>query len=181
MHRLFVALRPPRQIRERLAALQAGIPGARWQDDEQIHLTLRFIGTLDRPAAEDAAAALARIAAAPIEVALSGVGRFEHRGHTEALWAGIAPRDQLSALHKKVDAALVRTGLEPEGRAYLPHITLARFSRSAGAEHDVGRWLADHGGLASPPFTLTDLLLYESHLSGSGARYEIVARWPLAG
>jgi RNA 2',3'-cyclic 3'-phosphodiesterase len=180
MHRLFVALRPPRPIREQLTALQAGIPGARWQEDEQLHLTSRFIGALDRPAAEDAAAALARIATAPIEVALSGVGRFEQRGRTDAVWAGIAPRDSLAALHKIVDAALARTGLEPEGRAYLPHITLARFSRSAGAEHDVGRWLADHGGLASPPFTLTDLILYESHLSAGGARYEIVARWPLA-
>jgi 2'-5' RNA ligase len=181
MHRLFVALRPPRPIREGFAAIQTGVPGARWQDDEQLHLTLRFMGALDRPAAEDAAAALSRIKAPPIEVALSGVGRFEHSGRTEALWAGIAPRDPLAALHKKVDAALVRSGLEPERRAYLPHITLARFSRSSGSEHNIVHWLADHGALASPTFTLSDLILYESHLSGGGARYEIVGRWPLAG
>ena len=179
MHRLFVALRPPPAIRARLLATTGDVPGARWQDDDQLHLTLRFIGAVDRTVAEDIGAALAQVHAAAPTVALAGVGRFEHRGRTDTLWAGVAPHDALAAVHRKVDQACVRAGLEPERRAYLPHLTLARLPRSAGASPAIAHWLADHAGLASVPFTLDHLVLFESHLARDGARYEAIARWAL--
>src|SRR5687768_8380838 len=61
MHRLFVGLRPPPAIRARLLALMGGVTGARWQDDSQLHLTLRFIGEVERPRAEDIATALSNV------------------------------------------------------------------------------------------------------------------------
>jgi 2'-5' RNA ligase len=178
MIRLFVALRPPPAIRAQLAATMDGVLGARWQDDDQIHLTLRFIGEIERPVAEDVAAALGQVHAEAPVVALGGVGRFERRGATTALWAGLSPHDALAALHRKVDQACIRAGLPPEGRAYLPHITLARMARST-AGPDAERWIAAHAGLASAPFALPHLVLYESVLTRDGARYEPVARWPL--
>jgi 2'-5' RNA ligase len=181
MHRLFVALRPPPAIRAQLIAAQGGVPGARWQDDEQLHLTLRFIGTVERPLAEDVATALAQVRAPPLTIALAGVGGFEKRGRTDALWAGVTPHDALAALHRKVDAALVRIGLPPEGRAYLPHITLARLARNAGSESEIARWIADHGGLASAAFAVTHFTLFESRLGGEGARYDAIMRWALDG
>jgi 2'-5' RNA ligase len=180
MHRLFVALRPPPAIRHRLAAVMAGVPGARWQDDDQLHLTLRFIGAVDRPVAEDAVAALAQVHGVAAEVTLAGVGAFDRKGRTDAIWAGVMPHDALAALHRKVDRAFVRIGLEPARRAYLPHITLARLSRNAAAEPHVARFLADHTCLTSEPFTLDHLILFESHLGHEAARYEPIARWPLA-
>lgn len=183
MHRLFAALRPTPEIRRRLAAAMGGIPGARWQDDAQLHLTLRFIGAVERPVAEDVAVALAGLVAPAPEVTIAGVGRFERRGRTESLWAAVAPHDALAALHKKVDRALARAGVAPDSRAYLPHLTLARFGarsgRSTADEIAITRWLADQAGLASPPFRFEHLILFESHLGGEGARYEPVARWPL--
>ena len=181
MHRLFVALRPPRAIRETLAAAMHGVPGARWQDDAQLHLTLRFVGAVERPVAEDIAAILAGVRAPAPTVRLQGVGRFEHRGRTEALWAAVTPHAALAALHRKADQAIVRAGLVPERRAYLPHVTLARLSRGAAAEAAVERWLAAHAGLSSAPFTFDHLILYESHLGREGARYEPVMRWPFGG
>ncbi|QNE33152.1 RNA 2',3'-cyclic phosphodiesterase [Sphingomonas sp. NBWT7] len=180
MHRLFVALRPPPAIRETLIDTMDGVPGARWQDDEQLHLTLRFVGAVDRPVAEDIAAALASLHAPTPTVSLAGVGRFEHRGRSEALWAALAPHEPLAALHRKVDQAMVRVGLPPERRAYLPHVTLARLPRSLGAEEAVGAWLARHAALRSAPFALPHLVLYESHLGQAGASYTPIARWPLA-
>ncbi|WP_375392562.1 RNA 2',3'-cyclic phosphodiesterase [uncultured Sphingomonas sp.] len=177
--RLFVALRPPVAIRERLLALMGGIAAARWQDDEQLHLTLRFVGEVDERTAEDLAAALAQVHAPAPCVALAGVGRFGDARRTAALWAGVAPHDGLAGLHRKVDRACVRAGLPPERRAYLPHVTLARLPRSAGADPAIDRWLADAGGLASAPFDMTWLILYESRLGRDGARYEPLARWPL--
>jgi RNA 2',3'-cyclic 3'-phosphodiesterase len=175
MFRLFVALRPPREVREQLLDTMGGVPGARWQDDDQLHLTLRFIGEVERRQAEDVAAALASIVSPAPQVALAGVGRFAN-----ALWAGVAPHDALARLHRKVDRALVVAGLEPERRAYLPHFTLARMSRTVAASREVDRWLAQHAGLTSASFAMPHLILYESTLARDGARYEPVARWPLA-
>lgn len=179
MPRLFVALRPPPAIREALFDTMDGVPGARWQDDEQLHLTLRFIGDVERPVADDVAAALAAIHAAAPVVALGGAGRFAHRGRTQALWAAVTPHDALAHLHRKVDQACVRAGLDPERRAYLPHITLARLPRSLGEERAVEAWLARAASLASAPFALRHLILYHSVLGRGGAVYEPVARWPL--
>lgn len=179
MHRLFVALRPSPEIRDLLADAMDAVPGARWQDDDQLHLTLRYIGEVDRRVAEDAAEALAGVRAPAPEVAIAGVGRFERKGRTEALWAGVAPHDALGALHRKVDRALVMAGLAPERRAYLPHVTVARMGRGAGAETEVAQWLARNAGLSSPPFVMAELILYESRLGRGGASYTPLAEWPL--
>lgn len=176
MHRLFVALRPPPHICERLFDTMDGVDGARWQDDEQLHLTLRYIGKVERAVAEDVAVALGDVRSPPLTLALSGVGSFQDRGRTDALWAGVTPRDGVVALHRKIDAALVRIGLPPEGRAYLPHITVARLGRSAGPVVD---FLRVNAGLTSPAFTLEHFLLFESRIGRDGATYEAVARYPL--
>jgi 2'-5' RNA ligase len=179
MHRLFVALRPPSAIRGLLAAVQGGVAQARWQDDDQLHLTLRYIGEVERPVGEDIAIALGRIHAPAPTIALSGVGAFDKQKRVDTLWAGVAPHDALTVLHQKVDRALVGIGLEPERRAYLPHITLARLPRSAGSGPAIEQWRARHAGLASDRFTLGAMILYESRLGRDGASYDAVARFAL--
>jgi 2'-5' RNA ligase len=175
MHRLFVAIRPPVTVRERLHSIMGGVQNARWQDDDQLHLTLRFIGEVDRHRAEDVAATLGSVRHPPFSIALSGVGSFVKRGRG-ALWAGVSPHDELKILHKKVGQACLRVGIEPDDRAYLPHITLARLGRSAGpVEPFIQRW----AGLASQAFEVDSLSLYESSLGSEGAVYSIVERYPL--
>ena len=177
MHRLFVAIRPPRVLRERLLAGMGGVPRARWQSDEQLHLTVRFIGEVDRHCAQDIAAALGTVHHPRFEIALDGMGQFERKGRIEALWAGVTPHSRLKALHKKVDQALIRVGLPPEARAYLPHITLARFSR-ATAPLAPGDYPAR--ALASPAAAVSEFLLYESVLGGEGANYLVAGHYPLS-
>ena len=171
MHRLFVAIRPPVPWRRELLTLMEGVEGARWQDDDQLHLTLRFIGEVDRRMAEDIAAALAAIRFAPFEAQIHGVGAFDRRGVVDTLWAGVRPRDPLAHLHRKIDRACVALGLPPERRAYLPHITLARFGRSGAL---VDPFLATHVALNSPPFIIDSFALFESRLGNNGAHYQIV-------
>ena len=102
MHLLFVAIRPPEDIRDRLLDLMEGMPGMRWQDDEQLHLTLRFVGEVERPVAEDLAASLQQIRFDRFSIALDGVGKFEkHRNGV--LWAGVQPKGQLKALAAKIE------------------------------------------------------------------------------
>jgi 2'-5' RNA ligase len=175
MHRLFIAIQPPSAIRERLLGLMGGIPGARWQDDEQLHLTVRFIGEVDRHRGEDIAAALSSVRQAPFEIGLSGVGSFLKRGRG-AVWAGVAPQGALKTLHKKVDQACLRAGVEPDTRVYHPHITLARLGRGAGpVEPFIERW----AGLSSPSFSVDAMCLYESRLGAEGASYRIAEHYAL--
>ena len=175
MHRLFLALRPPGPIRDLLAATMHGVAGVRWQDDDQLHLTVRYIGEVDGRTAEDVAVALGGIDVPAVTARIAGVGAFAN-----ALWAGVAPAEPLAALHRKADRALAAAGLEPERRAYRPHVTLGRMPRSMAGSVEVRSWQVRHAALASDPISLDRLVLYESRLGREGASYEAVAFRKLA-
>lgn len=177
MHRLFVAIRPPKPVRDQLLGVMGGVAGVRWQSDDQLHLTLRFIGEVDRHQGEDVAAALGAIGQPRFEIALNGLGLFESRGQPESVWAGVAPPEPLRDLHKKVDQACVRAGLAPERRAYRPHITLARLRRGAG---DVAGLMQSAGGIASAPFAIDHFALFESELTPQGSIYSLIERYALS-
>ncbi|MGZ8998587.1 MAG: RNA 2',3'-cyclic phosphodiesterase [Allosphingosinicella sp.] len=175
MHRLFVAIRPPSEVRAWLLARMGGVGGARWQSEDQLHLTLRFVGEVEQPAAEDVAIALASVRSAPFVVEPRGIGAFEHRGRPETLWAGLEPAKPLKALHSKIDQACIRAGLEPERRAYLPHITLARLGRDCGP---IAGLLEQEGGARGPAFTVDGFGLFESRRGPDGATYSLVEHYP---
>ena len=176
MHRLFVAIRPPAAVRALLLDVMGGVSGARWQTEDQLHLTVRFIGEVDRHRADDIVAALGAIHHPRFEIELNGLGTFERRGQPEAIWAGVAPHAPLKALHKKVDQALARIGLAPDERAYLPHVTLARLKRSSGTVRNL---LEQSGGLRSAPFRIDGFALFESQLTPEGAVYSPVETYRL--
>ena len=177
MHRLFVAIRPPEAIRDQLIDAMDDSPDFRWQDEAQLHLTLRFIGEVERPLAEDIAAALARIRSDRFDLRIAGIGRFERRSGG-ALWAGVEPKAPVAALAAKIERACQAAGLEPERRAFHPHITLARWKGRRTRE--VTDFLQRKAGLSSDPFTVDAFALFESHLSRHGAHYQEVARYELA-
>jgi RNA 2',3'-cyclic 3'-phosphodiesterase len=177
MHRLFVAIRPPASVRAQLLDLMGGVAGARWLSDDRLHLTLRFIGEVDRHLARDIDAALSAVHHPRFTASLNGLGLFERRGEPVTLWAGVAPHEPLRALHKKLDQALVRVGVEPERRAYTPHITIARLPRGAGPVRSlVEQW----GGVAGPPFAVAEFCLFESRLTPEGPVYSVAERYPLS-
>ena len=112
MIRLFVALALPPAIKDQLADLSGGIPGARWVPPENYHLTLRFIGEVESWQAQDVDDALANIRARPFELSLRGLGTFEKAGRISALWVGVEKTEALAFLQAKVETALQRVGLE---------------------------------------------------------------------
>jgi RNA 2',3'-cyclic 3'-phosphodiesterase len=179
-HRLFAAIRPPATVIDALLALgeapEVHIPGARWQDEDQLHLTLRFFGEVESREADDLAEALVAVRSAPFALALRGVGHFETKGKAHTLWAGLAPSEPLSTLQRGVESAARRAGLAPETRRFAPHITLARLSRSAGP---VLPFLAAYGTLTSEPWRVDAFDLMESTLTPAGAEYETVRRYRL--
>jgi 2'-5' RNA ligase len=175
-HRLFIAIRPPEEVRDRLVDAMEGIEGARWVDEENLHLTLRFVGEVERPAANDLAAALGRIQWPRFPLRVEGVGHFTRKGQATSLWARVPSSDPLEGLRQKVEAACEAAGLGRETRRFTPHVTLARLNRSTGA---IGGWLSSFGDLRAGPWDVMDFVLYESHLGHTGAFYEPVTAFGL--
>ena len=178
MIRLFVALALPQPVRARLLMLQAGVPGAKWSPEENLHLTLRFIGEVDEPAFADIAEALGEVEAPGFTLQLAGVGQFGDRKRAHALWAGVKPSEALTLLRGRVETALSRAGVPRDDRKYLPHVTLARL-KDAKADR-VGGFLAEHGLFESPPFAVSSFALFSSQLRHTNALYQVEAEYPLA-
>jgi 2'-5' RNA ligase len=176
MHRLFVAIRPPDEICDLLIDAMDDSPELRWVGDEQLHLTLRFVGEVERRTAGEIADALGHLRFDPFALKLNGVGRFDQR-NGGAVWAGIEPKSAVSALAAKVERTCQDSGLAPERRAFHPHITLARWKGRSSRAADM---LVERiGGLSSGPFLVDRFILYESHLSRHGPHYEAVAAYEL--
>lgn len=178
MIRLFVALCLPPPVRVRLRMLQAGVPGAKWTPEENLHLTLRFIGEVDEPAFIDIAEALGEVAAPAFALQLAGVGQFGDRRRAHALWAGAKPSEALGLLRGRVETALSRAGVARDERKYLPHVTLARL-KSANPDR-VGAFLAEHGLFESQPFMVSSFALFASQLRHTHALHQAEAEYALA-
>ena len=176
MPRLFVGIDLPFHTKEHLASLEGGVPGARWQSEEQLHLTVRFIGNVEAPVANDIANALDGLHMEAFDLTLSGVGQFgDKRPHV--IWAGLEQSPPLHRLAGKVEQLLQRLGLPPETRKYTPHITLARLKNPS--RDRVFKYLSDHALFQVPAFTVSAFHLFESHLGSAGAIYQIVSSYPL--
>lgn len=176
MIRLFVALELPPPIRDRLLAAMGGVAGARWQRDDQLHLTLRFIGDVDHHRAADVAAALAGVRMAPLALRLAGIKSFTHRGQISSIWAGVTPEDEVATLASRINQALLRVGIPAETRAYIPHITLARLGRNAGSCGAIFDTM-----LATDVFVCNHFALWESRLGSDGATYSVLERYGTPG
>jgi len=128
MPRLFTGLEIPAEIGQTLSHLRGGLPGARWIDPENYHVTLRFIGDIDGIAANEIASLLFRINRKPFEVALQGLSSFGGK-KPRAVVASVVPSRPLIELQAELERLMQRIGLDPEGRKFTPHVTLARRSR----------------------------------------------------
>src|SRR5215475_2786696 len=124
MLRLFVGIGFPPELKLQLSLLCSGVPGAKWVDPGNFHLTLRFIGEIGEDIAADIDNALSRLRAPRFVLQISGVGVFGDK--PRSLWAGVERSPELVGLRDKIEQALIRTGLAPEPRKFTPHVTLAR-------------------------------------------------------
>lgn len=176
MMRLFIGIDPPVAVKDTLETVMDGVAGARWQSEAQLHMTLRFIGEVDRHCAQDIHEALLGLDHPAFEIMVRGVGSFDRRGRVHTLWAGIHPPEPVRTLHRKIDRLVVGTGLAPESRSYAPHITMARLSGRAGS---LEAFMMRAGSLATPPWRVDSICLYESTLTQDGAVYAILQRYPL--
>jgi RNA 2',3'-cyclic 3'-phosphodiesterase len=158
--RLFVALELPAGVRERIGMLAGGIPGARWVRPENYHLTLRFIGEQPPHRAEEIDAALLGLRGRSFMLAFAGVGTFDKAGRSTALWLGVERNEALERLRLKIETALQRTGLEPERRRFMPHVTLARVD--GVAETRLASYVQAHNLFRAEPVEVGHFTLFSS-------------------
>ena len=175
--RLFVAIDLPAEIKEQLGRLCAGVPGAKWVEQDNLHLTLRFIGEADGTQFNDTRQALAEVRGEVFELRLKGVGQFGQRRRVRQLWAGVEDSETLIRLQRGIEAALTGAGLTPERRKFHAHVTLARLKDTPIGR--VGAYLADHGLFATESFAVGSFVLCSSVLSQSGPIYRAEATYPL--
>jgi 2'-5' RNA ligase len=123
MLRLFVGIGFPPELKLRLSLLCSGVPGAKWVDAGNFHLTLRFIGEVAEDRAADIDDALVRLRARRFVLQLVGTGIFGGDDKPRNLWVGVERSPKLLALRDKIEQALVRIGLPPEPRKFTPHVT----------------------------------------------------------
>src|SRR5215469_4333408 len=133
MPRLFTALEIPPEIGQSLAMLRGGLPGARWVEPENYHLTLRFIGDVDGAVARDIASLLGSVTRRQFNLRRGGLSSFGGR-KPRAVVAAVEPSPPLLELQSEHERLLQRIGLEPEGRKYTPHVTLARLRETSSRQ-----------------------------------------------
>lgn len=177
MLRLFVGLVVPEDVAEELAALADNMPGARWTEPENMHVTLRFIGEVSEADAEDIHGELSRVTAKLFSYDITGMDTFGQGRKAHALYAGVPLSEELNLLQTRVDSAVVRSGRPRELRNFKPHVTLARLKNP-----DVGRlqdFIIRNNLFRAGPLGVDRFILYESRLGGEGATYIPLQDYPL--
>lgn len=176
MPRLFTALEIPHEAAMPLAFLRGGLPGARWIDAENYHITLRFIGDVEGHVADEIANALDRVRRPSFTLELSGVGQFGGK-KPHSIWAGVTPKPELSQLQGEIERICQRLRLPADPRKFTPHVTLARLR---GSEiRDVAHYLSSRGNFSTLPFAVKRFVLMSSRDSVGGGPYVIEESWPL--
>ncbi|ACA19788.1 2'-5' RNA ligase [Methylobacterium sp. 4-46] len=178
MPRLFTGLEIPPETGAALSRHRFGLPGARWVEPADYHITLRFIGDVDGGLAEEIAEGLGETRPrGALPVVLDGLASFGgDRPHS--VHARVAPSPALDEVRAEQERLMRRLGLKPETRRFTPHVTLARLRRQATRE-GVAQYLAEQGVFAPLAFTAERVVLYSSRDSVGGGPYVVEAAYPL--
>ena len=176
MPRLFTAIEIPAEVTQTLSFLRGGLPGARWVEPDNYHITLRFIGDVDATLANEVASMLDRVSRPAFELRLQGMSSFGGR-KPRAVVANVAPSSALAELQAEHERLMQRVGLAPEGRKYTPHVTVAWLRETSSRQ--VADYLSERGSFRSAPFQAERFVLYSSRASVGGGPYIIEATYPL--
>jgi 2'-5' RNA ligase len=179
MPRLFVALPVPEEVADELAALQSGVPDARWQPAENLHVTLCFCDEVQGAVMRDLEEELGDIAAPRFALALAGVEQFSSGKQPRDLAALVEHSASLERLQQKVSTVARNCGIAVERRKFRPHVTLARFPNGAETGHHIAQFMASHSTFRSAPWVAEHFALYSSRRGRAGSIYTEEAAYDL--
>lgn len=178
MPRLFTGLEIPPEHRARLASLRSPLPGAKWVEADNLHITLRFAGDIGNGVAREFAEELAAIDVDCFDVKISGLGAFGGND-PKIVWAGVEAGPELATLARACERAARSAGLPPEQRTFKAHVTLARL-RNSRAEV-VAKYLERNARFALEPFRLERFVLFSSRPKVGGGPYAVEEAFALRG
>jgi len=176
MPRLFTALEIPRDAALSLSLLRGGLPGARWIDVENYHITLRFIGDVEGHVADEIANALDRVRRPEFTLKLSGVNAFGSK-KPHSIFAAVSSSPDIQALQAEIERICQRLMLPADPRKFTPHVTLARLRNVRHSE--VAHYLSSRGNFSTAPFKIARFVLMSSRDSVGGGPYIVEEAWPL--
>ncbi|MEM7291369.1 MAG: RNA 2',3'-cyclic phosphodiesterase [Pseudomonadota bacterium] len=168
MPRLFAALELPHHAVMQLSLLRGGLPGARFVDPENYHLTLRFMGDMENHIADEVVAGLDRVKQRSFSFGINGLGVFGGK-KPHSIFATPTPCPELLALHEEIERICLRLGLAPDSRKFTPHITIARL-RNVSPEN-AAKYLSERGGFHIPQLQIKEFVLLSSRDSIGGGPY----------
>ena len=178
MPRLFTGLEIPGDIGLELSTCRGGLPGARWIDPENYHITLRFIGDVDHATARDLFSLLGDgRRRGPLTVTLDELATFGGE-RPRAVFARAVPTSDLNELQSEHERLVRRVGLPPERRKFTPHVTLARLRDASPI--DVAGYIGTRGRFPKLSFTARRFVLFSSRDSVGGGPYVVEAAYPLS-
>ena len=168
--RLFIGISAPNHVKSSIRRIRHQLPEFRWVPEDNLHLTLRFIGDVDAELAERIVELLSPIRVELFILPVKQVGCFPRRGRPGIVWVGHDKgHPRLFQLQKQIEDTLVALGVEAETRAYHPHVTIARTARAKPGA--VKQFVRDNRNFETAPFKVEGFTLFSSKLSSEGAQY----------
>ncbi len=169
MPRLFIAIDMPEQVRDQISDLYTAIQGARWVPQDQLHITMCFIGETDTQTETSIITALEQIWFEPFHIAVKSTGFFPLRKDPQVLWVGIDNRTELEDLQRSIERSITALGIEAGRRTFHPHVTVARLDRPH--KERVIQFITDNHLFKTEPFEISEFHLYRSYLGKNGAQH----------
>ncbi len=184
--RCFIAVRIPDAVRRAISAamdaLKKSGADVKWVRDENIHITLKFLGSTEESIVEEIRESLlGRVALhRPFSVRIAGTGYFPAGRRPRVLWTGIEDGERLLSLRRDVEEAMAALGYPEEGRPFSPHLTIGRV-RSDKRMAEMLKRLDDFRETNFGEMEVSGITLMKSELRPDGARYSSLAEIPFGG
>ena len=170
MPRLFAGLVIPTSISSLLSLQKGGLYGARWVDESNYHITLRFMGDVDYSLANEIVFEMSQIQYPEFDLALKGFGAFGAK-KPHSVFAAVQNSEDLCRLHRELERRMKKIGLKPDKHDYTPHVTLARLNKNEAV--DVANYLSMRGNFRTEQFNVPRFVLYSAKESIGGGPYVV--------
>jgi len=184
--RAFVAVELTENVRRDLGGLQAelkkmGLGNLKWVSPEGIHLTLKFLGDVERKCLPDTVKVLDGLSSGfyPFAIGIKGLGAFPGLSRARVIWVGLTGElGRLQMLAEAVEKGLTGLGFEPEKRPFSPHLTLARVRPETTCQEQkaLAEVLGSYRFNLSSHIKVNGLDLMQSTLTPQGAIYNRLHR-----
>jgi len=178
--RVFFAIDIPNSICKGLQLIQCGIPGVKWTNSGQFHITLGFIENIHLSDFEELAYEIQNINSSSFNIYLSGIKHFGSGEFYSYIWATVADSPELCDLHKKIDSFLIRSKFYSRKHSFIPHVTLARIHGFSN-QRILNQYLYNHIGYNSETFEVKKFNIYSSHLRAKGVIHRLECSYTLDG